>query len=205
MKTGVEYLHSKQKRAVDIALSSLLAPADIGAVKVAKFGFAEAGRLYFYQERTGQNADLITMRKIRTLDDNGVVLNGLAQIFRNKGLDELPQLTAIRSGEMSFFGSRPLIAEEYEDIRVQANETLRGKGLLAMHDDIVMPAKRGLLSRTAIHWHMNGYDNNVERRLFMDVQDHANASLKYDLATLRIGITMVLKNELLHGGNNATS
>jgi lipopolysaccharide/colanic/teichoic acid biosynthesis glycosyltransferase len=205
MKTGVEYLHSRQKRAVDIALGLLVAPADIGAVIVAKHNFADAEQPYFYQERVGQNADIFIMRKIRTLDENGIILGGLASVFRGKGLDELPQLAAVRDGTMSFFGSRPLIPEEYDAIRVKAGETNRGKELIAKFNDIVVPAKRGLLSRFGLRCHTQGYDQTVEQRLESDIQDHENASLTYDLQTLGMCISAAVKNELLHRGGNTTS
>lgn len=205
MKTGAEYLHSKQKRAVDLVLSSLASPMDIGAAAIAKHTFAEPGQLYFYQERTGQKANQLVLKKIRTLDDNGVTLGGLAQVFRNKGIDELPQIAAVRDGHMSIFGSRPLIPEEYEEIRAQASKTVSGRELLAQHDDIVMPAKRGLLSRYGLFCHTAGYDNAVEQRLSMDIYDHACASLEYDIRTLSMCISAAVNNELLHRGRPTTS
>ncbi len=205
MKSGAEYLHSKQKRAVDITLGSLLSPLDLGASVVAELSFAEPGKLYFHQERTGKNAETFTMKKIRTLDDNGIILGGLAQWFRDKGIDELSQLAAIRNGQMSFFGSRPLIPEEYEDLRTQASKTLEGRNLLAQHDDIVMPAKRGLFSRYGLLCHTGGYGNPVEQRLSMDIEDHVNASLSYDVQTLYLGIKMAVNNELLRRGSSPTS
>ncbi len=205
MKTGVEYLHSRQKRAVDIALSSLASPLDIGATTIAKHTFAESDQLYFYQGRTGQKANQLILRKIRTLDDEGIVLGGLAQMFRNKGLDELPQIAAVRAGQMSIFGSRPLIPDEYERIRAEANETNHGRELLAQHDEIVMPAKRGLLSRYALLCHTAGYDSGVEQRLAADIQDHTNASLGYDFGTLAMAVSMAVRNELLHGSGTTTS
>lgn len=201
MKTGAEYLHSKQKRAVDIALGSLLSPLGLGACVVAELSFGEPGRLFFYQERTGQNAEPFMMKKIRTLNDKGIVLGGLAQWFRDKGVDELSQLAAIRSGQMSFFGSRPLIPEEYDNLRTQATKTLRGRELLAEHDDVVMPAKRGLFSRYGLLCHTGGYGNPVEQRLSMDIEDHANASFSYDVQTLYMGLKMAVNNELLRRGN----
>lgn len=204
MKTGAEYLHSKQKRAVDIAFSTLFSPSDIGAATIAKHTFAEPGRLYFYQERTGHHANNLILKKIRTLDDNGVILSGLAQMFRNKGLDELPQLAAVREGLMSVFGSRPLIPNEYDQIRDKAGETRAGRSLLAEHDEIVMPAKRGLLSRYGLFCHTAGYENTVEQRLSMDIYDHVNASLEYDFRTLAMCVSAVINNELLHRGRSTT-
>ena len=205
MKTGAEYLHSRQKRAVDVVLSSLASPLDIGAATIAKHTFAEPDQLYFHQERTGQKVNQMILRKIRTLDENGVILGGLAQMFRNKGLDELPQIAAIRAGQMSIFGSRPLILEEYEDIRAEASRTNQGRELLAQHDDIVIPAKRGLLSRYGLLCHTAGYDSGVEQRLATDIYDHTSASLRYDFETLGMAISMAIRNELLHGSGNPTS
>jgi lipopolysaccharide/colanic/teichoic acid biosynthesis glycosyltransferase len=205
MKTGAEYLHSRQKRAVDIVFSSLAFPLDMGAAAIAEHTFAEPGQLYFFQERTGQDANNLTLKKIRTLDNSGVVLSGLAQMFRNKGIDELPQIAAVRAGHMSVFGSRPLIPNEYDEIRDKASETRAGRSLLAEHDEIVMPAKRGLLSRYGLFCHTAGYENKVEQRLSMDIYDHVNASLEYDFRTLVMCIGAAINNELLHRGKGTNS
>lgn len=204
MKTGVAYLESPEKRAVDLTIGCLLSPVDKGAEALAWATFAEAENLFFIQERVGQHGGRLLLKKIRTLDDNGRVLSPLADLFRNKGLDELPQLAAIREGTMSFFGTRPLIPDEEEYIRWKAGKTLKGRNLLAQREDIVTPAKRGLASRYGFYSHLygynknkRGYDINVKRRLNMDIKDHVNASFAYDMRTLLIGLRLATHSEIL--------
>lgn len=197
MKRGPEYLHSTEKRAVDLIIGSLLVPAVFGATTAAELTFTRGGELYFNQLRTGQKGQNFIIKKIRTLDDNGQPLSKLAESYRAKGLDELPQLELIRQGVMSIFGSRPLIPEDLDSIYHQASKTNYGRNLVAEHQDIVLPAKRGIISRFGLSSHIHVLENNVITRLEMDIKDHRNASLVYDMQTLIYGIKAVAGNELM--------
>jgi hypothetical protein len=204
MKTGPEFLDSRQNRLLDLAIGYALAPVDKAAEAVAWATFAESGQLFFTQERVGQNGGRLILKKIRTLDDNGEVLSSLAESYRGKGIDELPQFKAIREGTLSFFGSRPLIPNEYDYIRDKAKETNDGRLWLAKHDDVVIPRKRGLFSRLGLYYHAFGYDRNelgydkdVVRRLRTDVIDHENANIPYILKTVAMGLRLATHSEIL--------
>jgi lipopolysaccharide/colanic/teichoic acid biosynthesis glycosyltransferase len=79
------------------------------------------GNPFFIQTRIGLNEKTFSILKFRTMRDsknqNGELLadenrtTKMGSILRNTGLDELPQLVNIISGEMSFVGPRPLLPE----------------------------------------------------------------------------------------------
>ena len=200
MKHGAEYLHSDEKRAVDLVIGSVLAPVPFAASALARLTFAQGEELYFEQPRLGQNGRTMLLKKIRTLGADGSPLSDLADKYRAKGYDELPQLELVRQGVMSVFGSRPLIDEEYEVICDKASKTNRGRNLIAKHIDIVIPAKRGLISRFGFLAHSKAVKSPLFDRLELDIQDHENASFTYDMRTLFSGLRMAAKNELTKGG-----
>ena len=198
MKKGVEYLHSEQKERFDQAVATMLSPAYLAARLGAKAAF---GFSLYTDERVGKAGEVLTIPKIRTLDDTGMPLSNLAETFRQKGLDELPQLALVREGAMSIVGTRHLLPDEDEELRRHAKTTIRGRQLLARHDDIVLPAKRGILSTFAIHAHIFG-PAPIEQRLALNIHDHENASLANDIRIILRATKSTALNELKNGSNH---
>lgn len=197
MKNGTEYLYSRQKEYFDQRIATLLMPA----YKIAKLGAAATFGFAIYEDaRVGQNGEIIDIPKIQTLDDDGVPLSMVANSFRQKGFDELPQLELVMNGVMSIVGTRHLLPNEYDQMRDIAGRTNRGKLLLAKHDVMVRPAKRGLISSFALHAHIHG-ESDVEQRLSLDIQDHALASLRYDTLLIANVLRSTALNELTNGIN----
>lgn len=79
------------------------------------------GKIWFRQERPGQDGVIFTVIKFRTMTDErdhqGNLLpdkdrlTPVGKFIRKTSLDELPQLFNVLIGDMSFVGPRPLLVE----------------------------------------------------------------------------------------------
>lgn len=200
MLTGEAYLHSDQKARFDNAVAIALKPAYVAARigAAASFGF-----VLYCDKRVGQNGELVDITKIQTLDANGDSLSPLAESYRKKGLDELPQLELVRDGIMSIVGTRHLLPNEFDmmrDIAVRSNDT---RELLRIYDELVLPAKRGLLSTFALQAHIGG-ESDIRHRLTLDVADHSAASVRNDIKLIGKIFRSTAMNELSNGMNHIT-
>jgi lipopolysaccharide/colanic/teichoic acid biosynthesis glycosyltransferase len=118
------------KRLFDIvlALTGLLLSAPIWIVVAVLVKLQDGGPIFFVQERWGRNGARIQVRKFRTMrvqtgvdadrpaERNDIRVTGVGKVLRAAGLDELPQLWSILTGDMSFVGPRALsIGERVRD------------------------------------------------------------------------------------------
>ncbi|MFC2078034.1 sugar transferase [Candidatus Bipolaricaulota bacterium] len=138
------------KRLVDLAISIpmlalLFIPLTAAAVAIK---IEDGGPVFFRQERIGKDGRPFRVWKFRTMvvgarskglgvtvaaDDERITRVG--RILRGWGLDELPQLINIASGEMSLVGPRPTLAyqvEHYDDIQRRRLEMKPGITSLAV-------------------------------------------------------------------------
>jgi lipopolysaccharide/colanic/teichoic acid biosynthesis glycosyltransferase len=199
MKTGVEYLHSREKRLLDLSIAWSLQPANYLAQLAAKTFVHKLGDDVLYSDtRIGQNHRRMEVIKIRTLNEYGLEVNQVAASLRAKGLDELPQVLLVRQGNMSIWGARPLLESEDMQLRKAVLTTNTGRNLLAMHDDIVAPARPGMLSSFALYAHCFG-DTDPEMRLRLNIHDALHASAAYDMGTLLRGAANLARGELQNG------
>jgi lipopolysaccharide/colanic/teichoic acid biosynthesis glycosyltransferase len=117
------------KRLIDILLSLiglvlLTVPFTIIALAVK---LDSKGPIFFRQERVGKDGQSFKVWKFRTMvvgavqqglgyniakDDSRITRVGA--LLRNWGIDELPQLTNVLTGEMSLVGPRPTLAYQVE-------------------------------------------------------------------------------------------
>lgn len=124
---GKEYLNSKRKRVLDLAVSihaSIICTPAITVLGMAK-KLEDGGSVFYKQKRSGQFGRL-DVYKIRSMHedadkqkDTAQAVKGkaghedpratrLGRVLRKYGLDELPQLFQIASGHMSISGIRPM-------------------------------------------------------------------------------------------------
>lgn len=200
MKTGIEYIGSRQKRLLDIAVGTAMLPAATIAqtALIASNGFRD-NRL-MTQERARPDGMLFDLYKSRTLtesDSNDVVpINALAKMMRPNGFDEFPQAFNILNGSMSAVGPRPIIASERAQVREQVPIEL-----LEEHDAIVGCAKPGVFNTFGWMSHMNLIPeaDRAIARINLDIMDAREGSLQYDLQLISKIARSVLKHELTNG------
>lgn len=124
---GKEYLQSRTKRLVDLTVSVPAAIISIPAIAVLGTAkkLEDGGSIFYKQKRYGQSGRL-DVYKIRSMQENAdkqkdaiQAVNGktghedpratiVGRVLRKYGLDELPQLFQIISGQMSISGVRPM-------------------------------------------------------------------------------------------------
>ncbi|WP_431157698.1 sugar transferase [Winogradskyella poriferorum] len=109
------------KRFIDLlfALTGIIILSPLLVILIILLSYYNQGKPFFYQERTGKNARIFTIVKLKTMNDkkdsNGNLLpdekriTPVGNLCRKLSLDELPQLFNILKGEMSLIGPRPLL------------------------------------------------------------------------------------------------
>jgi lipopolysaccharide/colanic/teichoic acid biosynthesis glycosyltransferase len=65
---------------------------------------------FFTQERLGKSKTTFLIYKLRTMKNDRITIVG--KVLRKTGLDEIPQLLNIISGDMAFVGPRPLMEND---------------------------------------------------------------------------------------------
>ncbi len=114
-----------RKRLFDLALLLPVLPFVVLAVGLLALGvlLLDGRPLFFFQRRVGQRRRPFRIFKLRTmtceLDPKARTVTRSGAFLRQRGLDELPQLFNVLSGDMSLVGPRPL--EPSDADRLSAN------------------------------------------------------------------------------------
>lgn len=202
MLVGRPYLESTQRRGLDLALATAFLPARevTRGVAAATFLRGEDVR-YVSDERVGKGSTPFLLRKLATQAAGGQ-FERLAHFYRGAGLDELEQVENVLSGDMSFFGARPIRACDHEAIHDALSRTNEGRELLAEHEDIVMPYPPGIISTFGLRVH---YEASAppEVRLRMNIKDCKQASVLHDFSLLAAcagGLTKKIKHTIARKG-----
>ena len=125
------------KRALDITISSvsLIVLCLPFIIISALIKLDSTGPVFFRQERIGKGNKPFRIWKFRTMVDGAVYIGlglnivsddsritRIGKLLRNWGLDELPQIINVLTGEMSLVGPRPTLryqVEQYNDFQRQ--------------------------------------------------------------------------------------
>jgi lipopolysaccharide/colanic/teichoic acid biosynthesis glycosyltransferase/glycosyltransferase involved in cell wall biosynthesis len=102
----------RSKRAIDVALaaSGLVVGAPLMVGLCVLISLDSPGPALFFQQRAGRNRVPFTIVKLRTMDGQGHVTR-VGRVLRPSGLDELPQLWNVLTGDMSLIGPRPEVLD----------------------------------------------------------------------------------------------
>ena len=109
---------SSLKRMFDIAgaCAGLVVFAPVMAAVAIAVLIDDGRPLFFRQQRIGYRRRPFSILKIRTMRDGRTTRVG--RVLRATGLDEVPQLVNVLSGEMSAVGPRPLTESDVAASRV---------------------------------------------------------------------------------------
>jgi lipopolysaccharide/colanic/teichoic acid biosynthesis glycosyltransferase len=99
---------SRFKRAFDVAgaCAGIVVFAPVMAIVIVAVFLDDGGPIFFRQQRLGYRRRPFSILKIRTMRDGRTTRVGA--VLRATGLDEVPQLVNILTGDMSAVGPRPL-------------------------------------------------------------------------------------------------
>ena len=115
-------LRSAVKRVFDLLMSAVLlaCAAPLLAVLAVLIKLDSHGPVFYWQERVGRGGKLFRLYKLRTMRDDAEKASGpvwaasrdprvtrVGAFLRKTRLDEIPQVFAVFSGDMSFVGPRP--------------------------------------------------------------------------------------------------
>ena len=170
------------KRALDLLLSGLMLivaaiPLAVAAVAIV---WEDRGPVFFRQERVGWRGRRFRVWKFRTMSVMLVAPSGpdrlhrddpritkVGRVLRKIGLDELPQLLNVLTGEMSLVGPRPTLAYQVEHYTQSQRRRLEAKpGITSL---------AVVSGRNALLW---------EERIRLDLEYIDRASFGLDLRIL---------------------
>lgn len=199
-----QYCNSWTKRLFDLAFVSLAMPIILPVVLILIFLVRlDGGSGMFGHWRIGRNGQPFRCWKLRTMVPDAELrlkelladcsdrklewqqnyklrndprVTRLGKVLRKTGLDELPQIWNVITGEMSIVGPRPVIEEELENYGINKRAYLS--------------ARPGLTG----NWQVHGRGHvSYSQRVGMDQSYLAEASFSYDLRLILRTIPTVLK------------
>jgi lipopolysaccharide/colanic/teichoic acid biosynthesis glycosyltransferase len=196
--SGRRYLHSRRKRAMDVALAGLamIPAAPLMALAAVAIRLETPGHPIYRQRRVGQRGHQFDVVKLRTMvtgaeqigaglavDEGDTRITRVGAILRRTSLDELPNLLNILRGEMSIVGPRPTLkvqVDQYTDrqrSRLEARPGLTGWAQVN--------------GRASLPW---------PERIELDIWYLEHATLRLDLRIIALSARMAITGHGLYRG-----
>ena len=192
------YLHSRRKRALDLAVAVplLVVSAPVVGLAALAVRLESPGHPIYKQRRVGLEGHAFEVYKLRTMvsgaehmgsgmavDEGDTRITKIGALLRRTSIDELPNLWNILKGEMSLVGPRPTIQVQVD------NYTERQRGRLAVKPGLTGWAQ--VNGRASLPWH---------ERIELDLWYVEHASLLLDLRIMVASVRMVTTGRGLYRG-----
>lgn len=208
--TGEEYLHSWQKRTLDVVGSVVLFPVAmplmVGSAMAIKL--EDGGPAFIALNVGGQNNEEFDLYKLRSMslkdgendqnssdvlfhkkEDNSRVTR-VGRFIRKWSIDELPQLLNIVREELSLVGNRPMFQERIEALgNVEKLKDLYPKWIQTL--SIAKPGAAGLATSRGRAL-LDQTEQGLRRRLRYEIFYVTHASLGFDIMLLADTVKTVL-------------
>jgi lipopolysaccharide/colanic/teichoic acid biosynthesis glycosyltransferase len=196
--SGRRYLHSRRKRAMDVALAGLamIPAAPLMALAAVAIRLETPGHPIYRQRRVGLRGHQFDVVKLRTMvtgaeqigaglavDEGDTRITRVGALLRRTSLDELPNLLNILRGEMSIVGPRPTLkvqVDQYTDrqrSRLEARPGLTGWAQVN--------------GRASLPW---------PERIELDIWYLEHATLRLDLRIIALSARMAITGHGLYRG-----
>jgi lipopolysaccharide/colanic/teichoic acid biosynthesis glycosyltransferase len=192
------YLHSRRKRALDLAISGTLAAiaAPVVALAAAAIRLESPGHPIYRQTRVGKDGHIFEVIKLRTMvtgaehigagmavDEGDSRITRVGALLRRTSIDELPNIVNVLRGEMSLIGPRPTL-----QVQVDAY-TERQRRRLDVRPGLTGWAQ--VNGRASLPW---------PERIELDLWYLEHASLRLDLRILVLSARMAITGHGLYRG-----
>jgi lipopolysaccharide/colanic/teichoic acid biosynthesis glycosyltransferase len=192
------YLHSRRKRALDLAISGALATiaAPVVALAAVAIRLESPGHPIYRQTRVGKDGHIFEVIKLRTMvtgaehmgagmavDEGDSRITRVGAFLRRTSIDELPNVVNVLRGEMSLIGPRPTL-------RVQVDAyTDRQRRRLDVRPGLTGWAQ--VNGRASLPW---------AERIELDLWYLEHATLRLDLRILVLTARMAVTGHGLYRG-----
>ena len=192
------YLHSRRKRALDLAISGTLVVVTAPVVALAALAvrLESHGHPIYRQRRVGHHGHVFEVVKLRTMvsgaehmgakmavDEGDTRITRVGALLRRTSIDELPNLVNVLRGEMSLIGPRPTL-----EVQV-ATYTDRQRRRLDVRPGLTGWAQ--VNGRASLPW---------PERIELDLYYLEHATLRLDLRILALTARMAVTGHGLYRG-----
>jgi lipopolysaccharide/colanic/teichoic acid biosynthesis glycosyltransferase len=195
---GLAYLHSRRKRAMDVAVAgaAMVVAGPVMAVAAAAVRLETPGHPIYRQRRVGLRGHQFEVLKLRTMvsgaehmgaklavDEGDTRITRVGALLRRFSIDELPNLLNVLDGEMSLVGPRPTLqvqVDQYTDRQRRRLDALPG-----------LTGWAQVNGRASLPW---------SERIELDVWYLEHASLRLDLQILARTARMAVTGHGLYKG-----